>query len=67
MNFDRERVGFFLRVELVTRDQKRISGPLLDRFDIHLDVPRVDDEKLASDRAGGSSAAMRTQVLAACE
>jgi predicted ATPase with chaperone activity len=36
----------------VTRNQKRLSGPLLDRIDIHLDVPRVDYEKLASDRAG---------------
>jgi predicted ATPase with chaperone activity len=40
---------FFLRVEMVTRDQKRISGPPLDRFDIHLDVPRMDDEKFASE------------------
>ena len=26
----------------VTEYQERVSGPLLDRFDIHLDVPRVD-------------------------
>ena len=52
---------------MVTRYQKRISGPLLDRFDIHMDVPRVDYEKLASDRAGESSAAVRTRVLAARE
>src|SRR5512144_2416607 len=35
---------------MVTRYQKSIIGPLLDRFDIHMDVPRVDYEKLASDR-----------------
>ena len=29
--------------------QKRISGPLLDRIDIHIEVPRVDNEKLSSD------------------
>src|SRR5512137_2185480 len=52
---------------MVTRYQKRISGPLLDRFDIHMEVPRVDYEKLASDRAGESSAAVRTWVLAARE
>jgi magnesium chelatase family protein len=67
MNFDMERVGFFLRVEMVTRYQKRISGPPLDRFDIHMDVPHVDYETLASDRAGESSAAVCTRVLAACE
>src|SRR5512134_496190 len=50
---------------MVTRYQKRISGPLLDRFDIHMDVPRVDYEKLASDRAGEASEAVRQRVLAA--
>jgi magnesium chelatase family protein len=29
---------------------KRISGPLLDRIDIHVEVPRVNYEKLASAR-----------------
>ena len=32
---------------LVTKYQKRISGPLLDRIDIYLEVPRVDYEKLS--------------------
>jgi magnesium chelatase family protein len=50
---------------MVTRYQKRISGPLLDRFDIHMDVPRVDYEKLASNRAGEPSEAVRQRVLAA--
>ena len=35
---------------LVTKYQKRISGPLLDRIDIHIEVPRVDYEKLSGDR-----------------
>ena len=34
------------------RYQKRISGPLLDRIDIHVEVPRVDYEKLATDAVG---------------
>jgi magnesium chelatase family protein len=35
---------------LVTKYQKRISGPLLDWTDIHIEVPRVDYEKLSADR-----------------
>jgi len=47
---------------MVTRYQKRISGPLLDRIDIHIEVPRVDYEKLSSDRLGEPSAATRERV-----
>jgi hypothetical protein len=36
---------------VVTKYQKRISGPLLDRIDIHIEVPRVDYEKLSGDRS----------------
>lgn len=46
----------------VTRYQKRISGPLLDRIDIHLEVPRVDYEQLTDRRAGESSAEVRVRV-----
>ncbi len=49
----------------VTRYQKRISGPLLDRIDIHIEVPRVEYEKLAEKRGGESSAAVRERVTAA--
>jgi magnesium chelatase family protein len=51
----------------VTRYQKRISGPLLDRIDIHVEVPRVEFEKLADERAGEPSARIRTRVTAARE
>jgi magnesium chelatase family protein len=51
----------------ITRYQKRISGPLLDRIDIHLDVPRVDYEKLSDVRAGEPSAAIAERVEAARE
>jgi magnesium chelatase family protein len=50
---------------VVTKYQKRISGPLLDRIDIHIEVPRVDYEKLSADRVGESSNAIRTRVQAA--
>jgi magnesium chelatase family protein len=49
----------------VTRYQKRISGPLLDRIDIHVDVPRVAYEKLTDQRLGESSEAVRARVEAA--
>jgi magnesium chelatase family protein len=50
---------------LVTKYQKRISGPLLDRIDIHIEVPRVDYEKLSGDRVGESSNCIRARVQAA--
>lgn len=46
----------------VSRYQKRISGPLLDRIDIFIEVPRVDYEKLSSTAAGESSAEVRERV-----
>ena len=50
---------------LVTKYQKRISGPLLDRIDIHVEVPRVDYEKLSGDRVGETSEAIRARVQTA--
>lgn len=50
---------------MVSRYQKRISGPMLDRIDIHVEVPRVDYEKLSGDSSGESSAQIRTRVEAA--
>src|ERR687891_386359 len=50
---------------VVTKYQKRISGPILDRIDIHIEVPRVDYEKLSGDRVGESSGCIRTRVQAA--
>ena len=49
----------------MTKYQKRISGPLLDRIDIHVEVPRVDYQKLSSNRLGESSECIRTRVEAA--
>lgn len=52
---------------LVTRYQQRVSGPLLDRIDIHVEVPRVNYERLSADRLGEPSAAIRARVAAARE
>ena len=49
----------------VTRYQKRISGPLLDRIDIHVEVPRVDYEKLSDDRFGEPSSEVQALVESA--
>jgi len=50
---------------VVTKYQKRISGPLLDRIDIHIEVPRVEYEKLSGERTGDPSALIRARVEAA--
>jgi len=47
---------------MITRYQKRISGPLMDRIDLHVDVPRVDFEKLTAVRRGESSLQVRQRV-----
>jgi magnesium chelatase family protein len=49
----------------ITRYQKRLSGPLLDRIDIHVEVPRVNYEKLSDDRLGEPSEMVRSRVEAA--
>jgi magnesium chelatase family protein len=50
---------------MVSRYQKRISGPLLDRIDIHVEVPPVEYEKLSDERVAEASAAVRKRVEAA--
>jgi magnesium chelatase family protein len=50
---------------IVTKYQKRISGPILDRIDIHIEVPRVDYEKLSGDRMGETSESIRARVQTA--
>ena len=52
---------------MIDKYQKRISGPLLDRIDIHVGVPRVDYEKLAGRTPGETSASIRARVEAARE
>ena len=45
----------------------RISGPVLDRMDIVIEVPAVSYEELSGDEQGESSAAVRERVCAAVE
>jgi magnesium chelatase family protein len=49
----------------VVRYQRRISGPLLDRIDLHVHVPRVPYDKLTGIDVGESSADVRQRVVAA--
>ena len=46
---------------------KRISGPLLDRIDLHVEVPRLSEEELLQAQTGESSAAIRARVCRARE
>ncbi len=51
----------------IKRYQNRISGPMLDRIDMHVDVPRVEYDKLLAMDPGEPSAVIRERVLAARE
>jgi len=50
---------------LVSRYQRRISGPFIDRVDIFVEVPHIDYEKLTDDRLGEPSDKVRARVAAA--
>jgi len=52
-------------ISMVKNYQKKISGPLLDRIDIHVEVPRVTFEKLSDKRTGEPSEKVRARVEAA--
>ena len=51
----------------VERYMSKISGPLLDRIDIHIEVPAVPYKKLSDSTPGTSSTSMLQQVLVARE
>jgi magnesium chelatase family protein len=46
----------------VQRYRQRISGPLLDRIDLHIEVPAVEYRDVASERAEEGSAAIRERI-----
>lgn len=51
----------------IARYQKKVSGPLLDRIDLHVEVPRVQFEKLAKDELAEPSKKIAARVLGARE
>ena len=53
--------------EQVARYCRRISGPLLDRIDIHIEVPAIAPDELAGRSGGESSAIIRARVRSARE
>ena len=51
----------------VERYMNKISGPLMDRIDLHIEVTPVPFDELASDRKGEPSSSVRERVIAARE
>lgn len=51
----------------IEKYRKRISGPLLDRIDLHIEVPPVEEEKLIGRQSSESSASIRERVEEARE
>ncbi len=53
--------------ETIARYRARVSGPLLDRIDLQLEMPRLNHLELRDSRRGETSAVVRSRVLAARE
>ena len=49
----------------IYRYRRRVSGPLLDRIDIHIEVPAVHYKELSTEYAGEKSETIRRRVIAA--
>lgn len=52
---------------MIIKYRKRLSGPLLDRIDLHVDVPSVEQEKLTTLQEGETSEKIRRRVINAHE
>jgi len=50
---------------MIQRYVSKISGPLLDRIDIHIEVPAVKYKELRAPSSAEDSAAVRQRVIAA--
>ncbi|KKR04283.1 MAG: Mg chelatase, subunit ChlI [Parcubacteria group bacterium GW2011_GWC2_39_14] len=49
----------------IIKYQKKISGPIIDRFDLHVSVPRLNYEKLQPNQTPETSTVIRNRVEAA--
>jgi magnesium chelatase family protein len=49
----------------IAKYRRRISGPLMDRIDLHIEVPPIKYEKLASEKVAEESKAVRQRVQSA--
>lgn len=47
----------------IIKYQKKISGPLLDRIDLHVEVPRLEYDKLSQPTGGASSEEVKQRVM----
>lgn len=53
--------------QMIQKYMAKISGPLMDRIDLHIEVPAVKYKELASKERGEPSEALRARVIAARE
>jgi magnesium chelatase family protein len=52
---------------MIQRHISKISGPLMDRIDIHIDVPAVNDKEMRSGTEPEGSVKIRERVVRACQ
>lgn len=66
-NFGNPKQACTCKPQQIQRYLAKISGPLLDRIDIHVEVPQVDYRELSSKRMGEKSEVVRDRVVRARE
>jgi magnesium chelatase family protein len=49
----------------ISKYKRRLSGPLMDRIDLHIEVPAIKYDKLATEKVGEESAQVRERIQAA--
>lgn len=61
-NYNDPQKECYCSPSIVSKYQRKISGPLMDRIDIHIEVPRIKYEKLTSEQVAESSLEIRKRV-----